>query len=100
MTNGQIQILCLVLIRQIAPLVDLLVDILRRNGNIGRGVHVASQKVDDNVHSLDIVHVSAPGTLWLVQNVLLVRSYSSSCSWGSDFNKEKVKKSNLIKNVG
>ena len=27
-------------IRQIAPLVDLLVDILRRNGNIGRGVHV------------------------------------------------------------
>ena len=40
MTNGQILILCLVLIRQIAPLVDLLVDILRRNGNIGRGVHV------------------------------------------------------------
>ena len=57
----------------------------------------ASQKVDDNVHSLDIAHVPAPGTLWLIQNVL---SQIILIVVQFNFNKKKVKKRILMKNVG
>ena len=107
MTNGQIQILCLVLIRPREHQTD-------RTSSGFAGRHPEAQRKHWTWRPRALLRrwttMSTRWTSYTCQRLAhfgsfrtsLVRSYSSSCSWGSDLNKDKVRKnSNLnLKNVG